>query len=129
MNKKNKKCNIIDKESAKGNIRKAEIIVDNIEQPRKYKNKLLKKKRKIKRISNINIDSVFILDFKNPQIYTEKLNDKNTIKLNQKQYDFLKEKANKAFNKNNEICHANDYFIEISSNRLEEIDIFLIIII
>ena len=64
------------------------------------------------------------MDFKNPQIYTEKLNDKNTIKLNQKEYDFLKEKANKAFNKNNEICNVNDYFIEISFNRLEEIDNF-----
>lgn len=70
---------------------------------KKSKKNYLKKKREfslkhktkkilIFTISYINIDSCFILDLKKPASYFRALNDKNKIKLNDKEFSFLKDK-------------------------------------
>ena len=50
--------------------------------------------------------------------------DKNIIKLNKKEYDFLKEKGNTILYENKDICDNNDYFIELTSEQLKEVNDF-----
>lgn len=76
------------------------IINESENEVHNLKNKYLTKKttkrtenkeKKIFNISHINIDSFFIFDLKNPYKYFNKIIDKNTIKLNEKEYQILKE--------------------------------------
>ena len=99
-------------------------------QTNKSENKFLNKKRepslktkttKIFNIAYINIDSCFIFDLKNPSIYFRELNNKNLIKLNDKELSFLKEKI-KTLELDLQESKKNNNFIELDIDTAIEIN-------
>lgn len=83
----------------------------------------------MKRITSINIDSFFILDFKDPKRYLGNLEDKNRIKLNKKEYEFLKNIVNNSSfpNKDNNLNNYEN--IELTPEKSEQIKNFLKLIL
>ena len=79
------------------------------------------KKNKIVNISYINIDSHFIFALKNPDAYFRQLNDKNKIKLNDKEYMFLKEKI-KDLQIDLQVNEKNINFIDLNVDTAIEIN-------
>lgn len=83
--------------------------------------KKFQKKKSIANISHINIDSFFIFDFKKPEIYFNKLNNKNLIKLNKSEYNFLLTKI-EDLKQYSEIENNNNNFIELDINIISDIN-------
>lgn len=105
-------------------------IIDKLNETDKSNNKYLNKKREIKikhetnksfNISYINKDSFFIFDLKRPFDYFHALTDKNTIKLNDKELKFLKEKIKELEISLQEKKDEKNY-IELGIDQLAEIN-------
>lgn len=103
---------------------KNEPGICNNDNPKNTKKKFLKKKRKLKRITSINIDSFFILDFKDPKRYLGNLEDKNRIKLTKKEYEFLKNIVNNISFPNKDNNPNNYEYIELTPEKSEQIKKF-----
>ena len=88
---------------------------------KKHKIKKIKKYKGTTSISHITINSHFILDFKNPIIYYDNYNDKNLIKLNDKEYYFLNQKI-KEIKYKNDLSKENINWIDLSKEIFENIN-------
>jgi hypothetical protein len=88
---------------------------------KKHKIKKIKKYKGTTSISHITINSHFILDFKNPIIYYDNYNDKNLIKLNDKEYYFLNQKIKEIKYKNG-LSKENINWIDLSKEIFENIN-------
>lgn len=94
--------------------------------------KLLNKKRKtiisssfkkIFTVSYINLYSHFIIDLKNPHLYYDLLKNKNSIKLTNIEFDFLKQKI-KDLSFDNNYTEDNHKIIELPKDLCEDINKF-----
>ena len=71
---------------------------------------------------HINIDSKFIIDLKNPDIYFNKISNKNCFKLKDNEYEFLCQISKKPYNDDFGFEKIVDNFIELSDECCNQIN-------
>lgn len=121
----------IDNREAKTNYNNNSHSLDFLN--KKKNNSLNQKKLKNPGITKFNLFSYFIYDMSKPLDYILNINNKNTVKLNEKEYEKLEEEINQInnfFNNDeiekyvsipiNEIISINKFF-NLNANELEEV--------